>query len=579
MTFTSQKKDDRVFDYVVVNHFFRTGEISQIADIHRMITDGSYDGGIDFVYYDDDKPAVIIGQSKFVSSIQAGEIVAEVRKMRDSVANFRLGHGAQLNKNVQRELQEALDSLPDSHADSIEYQFFTTATVDERDLAKKLQKIEGFDVSSFTLHQCSDITTTILLNMQDVDLVANDYVEIDDTKNILSYKSPDGRKGVFVNVSSKSIERLYRKYIDYGLLSLNIRGYIRNKNIDSGITDTLNKDRDNFWFYNNGLTIACSDFWRDGKRIKMSDFSIVNGGQTTTLIGKYEGSNTDEFFIPCKIIAPQSDEDPQEFFTKIAEATNSQKPIKPRDLKSNTLEMQGLKRWLYDHDVFLEIKRGDKRGKGNRYLLSNETFAQLMLSFVYQQPGTARSNKRAIWESGETYNKLFRQNYVHSKDKQAFILDLIDLHQRYRAIDKTYKTIETPLSTQQIDALQNGTMAIFALMGALYNLVNHDIDLVSLKSDPSILDTLDFEYGSFISNYKGDDIDNVLGELIQDLTTVIYEVYEVCIENGKVSSLSNLLKSDKRYRHEILGYLLKNYNRMSGKNIKENASKLFRRTD
>ena len=576
--FKEDISDDRAFSYVAVNNYFRTGELSQITDIHGMITDGANDGGIDFVYFDDDKPAVIVGQSKCVSSIQVGDIVDEVRKMRDSVAAFRSGHAGMFNKNVQRELQEALDALPDECPDSIEYVFFTSAEVDEKSLLKKLTKtLDGFEANQFTLQQGSDIVSSITLNMEDIDVVSEDYVEIDATKNVLEYAAPNGRRGVFVNVSSKSIERLYRKYIDRGLLSLNIRGYIKNKSIDSGTIGTLNKERDNFWFYNNGLTIACSDFWQDGTRIKMTDFSIVNGGQTTTLIGKYTGSNTDEFFIPCKIIAHQTDEDPQVFFTRIAEATNSQKPIKSRDLKSNSPEMLRLKKWLMESGVFLEIKRGDRRGKGSNYLISNETLGQLMLSFVFQQPGVARSGKRTIWEGVETYNKLFKQSYEQSPSRQAFILDLIELYRRYSVIDKQYKTADSPLSPEQKEALKNGTMAIFALMGVLYDIINGDIKIIDIKTSPTILDTHDFEHGAFVSNYHGDDIDAVLGELIQDLTTIVYESYEICLEAGKVTSMSNLLKTDKRYREEILMYLLNNYDRMSGKNIRANAEKLFKR--
>ena len=579
LDFKEDLSNDRVFSYVAVNNYFRTGELAQLTDIHPMITDGANDGGIDFVYLDDDKPAVVVGQSKYVSSIQIGEIVAEIRKMRDSVIAFRSGHGGFLNKDVQRELRESLDALPDDYSDAIEYVFFTVAKVDEKGLLKKIQtSLDGFEVSQFTLVQGEDLVSAITQNMEEVDVVKEDYVVIDSKNNVLKYVAPNGRRGAFVNVSSESIIRLYQKYIDRGLLSLNIRGFIRNKSIDTGINDTLNKERDNFWFYNNGLTIACSDFWADGNRIKMTDFSIVNGGQTTTLIGKYSGSNADEFFIPCKIIAHQSDEDPQRFFTRIAEATNSQKPIKPRDLKSNSPEMHRLKKWLLDEGVFLEIKRGDRRGRGSNYLISNETLGQLMLSFVFQQPGVARSGKRTMWESVETYNKLFRQSYENSPNKKAFILDLIDLYKRYYAIDKQFKTADSPLTPSQKDALKNGTMAIFALMGALYDIVNGDIDVLELKADRSILDTHDFEHGAFISNYHADDIDDILKELIEDLTTIVLETYEKCVEAGKVTSMSNLLKTDRRYRDEVLMYLLNNYDRMSGKNIRLNAEKLFKRS-
>ncbi|MBJ2184859.1 MAG: AIPR family protein [Muribaculaceae bacterium] len=82
--------------------------------------------------------------------------------------------------------------------------------------------------------------------------------------------------------------------------------------------------------------------------------------QTTTLIGKYKGDNSQDFYIPCKIVAAKSDSRADIFFTKIAEATNSQKPILARDLKSNSPEMVSLYNWLKNKGIYLEIKRGFK---------------------------------------------------------------------------------------------------------------------------------------------------------------------------------------------------------------------------
>ena len=383
---------------------------------------------------------------------------------------------------------------------------------------------------------------------------------------------------MFVNVSSHSIVDLYNKYIDQGLLALNIRGYIRNKRIDSGINKTLNKDREDFWFYNNGITIACSDFYRDGKKVKLYNFSIVNGGQTTTLIGKYSGSNSDEFYIPCKIVAYADGENPDEFFATIAEATNSQKPIKPRDLYSNSKEMKRLQSWLSDEGIFLEIKRGDqRRKKKGDELWKNEEFAQIIISFAFQQPGTARSGKSNIWSNKEIYNKIFMQNYGESPEKRAFILDLFELWKRVLDIEKTLKSGESPLKPEERDALKNGKMAIIALMGLLYDLVNNDIDYANLNENVDILTSHNFTYGPFIRNYHSDDVDDVLKRLVISLTKVIWSAYELAAKNGNCSSISNLLKTDKKYREEVVGFLLLNYSNPFGESILADAEKLFKR--
>lgn len=48
-----------------------------------------------------------------------------------------------------------------------------------------------------------------------------------------------------VNMSSESLVRMYDKFKDEGLFDLNIRKYIKNRTVDEGIKETLDKERDN----------------------------------------------------------------------------------------------------------------------------------------------------------------------------------------------------------------------------------------------------------------------------------------------------------------------------------------------
>lgn len=203
-------------------------------------------------------------------------------------------------------------------------------------------------------------------------------------------------------MSSNSLIKMFNKYKDEGLLDMNIRKYVKNKMVDDGIKRTLDKDRSNFWFFNNGIIIACDDYYVDGNTVKIRGFSIVNGGQTTNRIGNYKGSNHEEFFIPCKIICINNKN--KNLFSKVAETTNSQKPIYPRDLKANSPEMKMLQSWLDKENIYLEIKRGEKK-KNKKYKIKNDELGQLILSFVYQQPGTARSGKKTIFDNNNYYNK------------------------------------------------------------------------------------------------------------------------------------------------------------------------------
>jgi hypothetical protein len=318
--------------------------------------------------------------------------------MNSTIQNFKIGNTGAYNDRLKKTLQNALDRLPDDNPDNIFFHLFTTADVDVEEAIKKLNNTtHDFSVDAVSIFSQVDIENKIQEILESLDIVSYEKVRIDRAKNYLEYES-DTARGILVNIQATSLIALYNKNKSNGLFDLNIRRYICNTMVDSGIKRTLDKDREDFWFLNNGIIIACEDFSLDGNTVELSGFSIVNGGQTTTLIGEYKGDNKKDFSVPCKIICDKEQRKGRKinslsFFTRIAEATNSQKPILPRDLKSNSPEMLRLGRMLSDNDVFLEIKRGLKPSKIYKYHIKNDELAQLILSI-----GIAKTRHFKIWK-------------------------------------------------------------------------------------------------------------------------------------------------------------------------------------
>lgn len=575
--FDEDIQDERAFSYTIIKYYYMLKDMDNYGDIKDMITDGANDGGIDFVVYDEETPKVIVGQSKMTKDIDTNTILSELNKMSDTIKCFIDGNTGSFNKQVKNQLQNALDRLPDEDAGNVEYVVFTTSSVNEESLYKRIEKGDySFSKEMVTIYPEDEIESQIQNVWESINKVEEDKVSIDRPKNILEYEN-DELEGIMVNISSRSITQLYNKYSDRGLFDLNIRKYIRSKLVDSGINKTLNEERENFWFLNNGLIIACDDYVIDGDNIKLYGFSIVNGGQTTTLIGKYDGSNTQEFYVPCKIVSKKEDDDSMDFFSKIAEATNSQKPIYARDLKSNSPEMRTLQKWLGDENVFLEIKRGDTKGRKNKkYKIKNDELGQLILSFVNQQPGTSRSGKKNIFENNNTYTQIYKQNYEKDPNKKQFILDLIDLNDRYIVIEDELKK-GSDLMADEKEILKNGKQVMFAIMGALYRLINEDIKEKELLQDIKLLKTTNFTYGGFISNYKDDDLEKLMKNILCNSITKVTELYNDAMNRGECTSVSNYFKTDKKYQNDIMVGFIKAYCRQSlGKDLKED-SKIFLR--
>ena len=582
--------EEEAFNFLVCSLYcHKTLEYDKVwyEIISENITDGSNDGGIDFVYYDDDNSKVIIGQNKFSKNSDVNSVVGEIEKINHTINCFKKQKTSNYNRELKERYLNVFDRLNDENEGNIEIVFSSLSKFDQSKVISRVENYSQYSELTFLGEQ--DIEKDIQDLETELDVVPEFKFEIDRAKNVLDYNS-DNFSGVVVNISASSLKKAHDQYENKGLLNLNIRRYIKAKNVDEGILKTINYDKDDFWFKNNGLTIACDDYFFDGKYIVVNNFSIVNGGQTTTLISKGLKSNAEDFFVMAKIVKrvektkantkdkTNSKSQSVEFFNEIAEATNSQKPIQPRDLKSNSPEMITLKRLLEEKGFFLEIKRGISAPKkfGDKRI-KNEELAQLIYSFRYQKTGTARSNKRSLFSNNSHYKQIFQLKYAKEPEKVDFLVDLIRLNKRVDLVIQNFKsnTAYTNLNIDQMNVLNNSKLAIIALMGYIYGLVNDDYKL----EDAKIEDFIDnFEYGYFLQNYKYDDIDKKVEKLIFELVNFITKLYKSEYNNGNVTSISNFLKTDKMYAQIILeNYILDLKERDNFEGLIQYYGDLFRR--
>ena len=542
--------DEQAFEFLSEELFClkeRNG-YNPLFDIEMSITNGPNDGGVDFVYYDEQSSKVILGQCKYTKNLKLNDIITELNKMSTTVENFKISNTGIYNEKLRAELQNALDRLPDGDEGNVEYNIYTISDYDETSIMNKIEAEHNtYSKEMVNVYGKDEFITKIKEKVEKLNTIEEEFtINIDQANNYLTY-SNSSADGIMVNMSSNSLIKMFNKYKDEGLLDMNIRKYVKNKMVDDGIKRTLDKDRSNFWFFNNGIIIACDDYYVDGNTVKIRGFSIVNGGQTTNRIGNYKGSNHEEFFIPCKIICINNKN--KNLFSKVAETTNSQKPIYPRDLKANSPEMKMLQSWLDKENIYLEIKRGEKK-KNKKYKIKNDELGQLILSFVYQQPGTARSGKKTIFDNNNYYNKLYKQNYEKDINKKKFITDLIKLNQEYIYVEEKLKNdtakYPTKLNNEQKIILKNAKYIFISLFGISYFLENGDIDLNDIISDPEIVTTQDFIYGKFINNYRKDDFEEKITALIVQIIYCLEEIYNRQLSTGSITSVSNLFKTDKK---------------------------------
>lgn len=138
-----------------------------------------------------------------------------------------------------------------------------------------------------------------------------------------NYMRFGAEKSLIANISASSLKCLYEQYGYRGLFAQNLRYYVKNAKIDGNIIESIQEHPENFWYYNNGIILICDDYLIEGSSILVRNFSIINGGQTTKLVGETDFDQ--DFYIQCKIIKNKykSVDDRLEFIANVAEATNT----------------------------------------------------------------------------------------------------------------------------------------------------------------------------------------------------------------------------------------------------------------
>ena len=357
--------DYHIFTLICIKYFYFSEQEFFIDEetLDRFLTDGANDGGIDAIFNDptSDENDVIVVQSKYYdkSSLTKEGVFVESYKIQETLNDLKHNKIEGYNEKLITAYKNAINQMENNA--SIKVVFFSSYKPKNKRESNKLEKTlrdyfikYNYDVE---MNLCGDIEAQIELCDNGKMFVDFDKIKIDKAGNYLEYED-----SVIVNISALSLQDLQNRRRN-GLLGMNLRYYVKQKVVDSGIEQTIKKEPENFWYKNNGILIICDDYDIDGTELKLYNFSVINGGQTTNRIGKLDINK--DFYLQCKVVKSKGDDNDSRnnFALEIAEASNSQKPIKKSDLKANTLEQLKLKENLSRYGVYYITKKGDKAPK------------------------------------------------------------------------------------------------------------------------------------------------------------------------------------------------------------------------
>ena len=208
------------------------------------------------------------------------------------------------------------------------------------------------------------------------------------------------------------------------LFEKNIRRYLGlgGNRVNRGMAETLRgaDQRKNFYFYNNGITITCSQFGHNALqqgnwRVQMSDLQIVNGGQTARTVQRViaEAGNTmDDAEVLVRIYELQPLQegcaehrglDYNDFVEAITLATNSQNPVDLGDLKANDARQRALDESIHALGFGYRRKREERSVAANEF--TSALIAEAVLAVWRHRPHQAKFRRHELF--GILYETIF----------------------------------------------------------------------------------------------------------------------------------------------------------------------------
>lgn len=417
-----------------------------LEDSVDLLTEGGNDAGVDGLHVgevDDGEFLVTIFQGKYkINNLDGNANFPEngVQKVVNTVqVLFDPSKEVDLNPHIRPKVEEIRSMVLDGYIPDVRV-ILCNNGVKWNDQAQR-----WIDQSNIPKNQMQ----WIHFNHDTIVDILRKTKSVDDTLRLVGkavFEDFNYRRVVIGKVLVSEIAELFNRHHDM-LLQRNIRRYLgmHENRVNTAIHSTLvNADsRENFYFFNNGITVICKNFRHnalqgENYQLRLENMQIINGGQTCKTI-QQTLNNPDLFsdyqntYVMVRVY--ELAEDDQNFVTDITYATNSQNPVDLRDLRSNDDLQKQLE--LGMTDLGYSYKRQREQGAIGSSTITSSIAAEAVLAIWRERPHQAKFRRK------EHFGKLYNEIFEKLNAAQAILATLI-----FRQVENERKrpSQETPPS-------------------------------------------------------------------------------------------------------------------------------------
>jgi hypothetical protein len=455
-----------------------------LDDIHSVaaesITDGNDDKKCDLIFIDREERVAVLAQCYFSSKDKRSAPANKASDLNTAVAWLLQRPVKELPERLRPSAEELRTAISEGHVQRFEI-WYVHNLPESTNVADELTTVET--TAKSLLAQLAG-TTRLTVSCQEIGrrsleelyretlspILVNDEIRID----IEDGFSVEGQtwKAFVSAIPARTLFRLYNKY-KTRLFSANVRDYLGSRksdaNINNGIKQTALHDPENFWVFNNGVTVLTHHFEvREGKsrrQLVLSGASIVNGAQTTGALGSLDKSPEATAMVPARFVQTSS----SDVVYDIIQYNNSQNKVTASDFRSTDRFQKRLREEvaLIPSAKYEGGRRGGQKDaiERNKNLLPSYTVGQALAAY-HQDPLTAYNFKSDIWVSDKTYSRFFNDDANGANLVFAFSL--------LRAVEQAKQTVVARSRTDSgaLTAQEAALLTFFRHRGSTYLLAS-----------------------------------------------------------------------------------------------------------
>lgn len=290
---------------------------------------------------------------------------------------------------------------------------------------------------------------------------------------------------------AEGLAKLYRRQSSR-LLEKNVRSFLQFRGVNKGMKETIRNEPHRFIAFNNGITITATEKVIESKSDKiflasLTDFQIVNGGQTTASLyfATKEGLNISEINVMAKInvVRNLTEQELDDLVSDISLYSNSQSKVSRVDLKSRNAELEKIKslsksvlppngdKWFFEksrgeYGTLVKLSGGNKKKIDKQYP-SNRRFSKEVLGKIYTAWG---QTPHLVRRGGEKVFRVFIEeisgNGLDKKPKtidRDFYEELIARIIIFRSMEKLHGTRANAIGQLRSSVIPYSLSALYKL--------------------------------------------------------------------------------------------------------------------